>query len=120
MNLYKRMKTDFSHEDDRGTLIQLAHEGYEQVNVLVSKAGVSRGRHYHKETAEAFFVVEGETTVDFERNGERQTDIFRKGEFFRVFPWVRHTLRFETDAILVALYEHSVERADGTKDIYND
>lgn len=120
MELYKRMEADFSFCDDRGMLVQLVHAGYEQVNVLVSKAGVIRGKHYHKETIEAFFVIAGGVTVDFEQAGKSCTETFRPGEFFCVFPWVRHTMRFTVETILVALYEHGIERADGIKDIYSD
>ena len=63
MELYERVRPDFEFSDTRGALVQLVHEGYEQVNVLTTRAGVTRGGHYHKETAEAFFVVDGRVTV---------------------------------------------------------
>lgn len=120
MELFKRMEPDFTFCDERGVLVQLVHMGYEQVNVLVSKAGVTRGKHYHKETIEAFFVVNGMVSVDFEQAGESCTETFRQGEFFCVFPGVRHTMHFTEETILVALYERGIERADGKKDIFSD
>lgn len=120
MELYRRMIPDFSFYDERGTLTQLVHEGYEQINVLITKSGVVRGRHYHRRTTEAFYIVDGELTVTFERNSEKEDVTFQKGEFFCVLPEVRHTMCFVADTILVALYEHCVENADGTKDIFSD
>ena len=118
MELYKRLKPDFEFRDMRGTLVQLAHEGYEQINVLTTRAGVIRGGHYHKETVEAFFVVDGQVEITFEKDAVQQTEKFEKGEFFCIPPFVWHTMRFEMDTVLVAMYEHAVERADGTKDIF--
>ena len=51
------IKPDFVFEDERGSLVQLVHEGYKQINVVTSKAGVKRGRHYHKLNREGFYVV---------------------------------------------------------------
>ena len=31
------LKPDFTFNDDRGTLVQLVHEGYNQMNVVTSK-----------------------------------------------------------------------------------
>ncbi len=119
MELYKRLTPDFRFRDERGSLVQLVHSGYEQINVLTTKAGVVRGKHYHKETEEAFFVVDGRVTVVFERDNERQTVCFVKDDFFCIYPWVRHTMQFDEDTLMVAMYEHCVELTDGTKDIYD-
>lgn len=119
MELYERVRPDFEFSDTRGALVQLVHEGYEQVNVLTTRAGVTRGGHYHKETAEAFFVVDGRVTVGLERAGARQEETFERGSFFRIPPHVVHTMAFEADTVLVAMYEKAVERPDGSKDIFS-
>ena len=59
MALLENKTVDFSHVDDRGSLFQLVRAGYEQVNVLSTRAGVCRGGHYHKRAVECFFVVSG-------------------------------------------------------------
>lgn len=119
MELYKRLKPDFELHDTRGTLVQLVHEGYEQINVLTTRAGVVRGGHYHKETVEAFFVVDGQVEIELEKDAVRHTEIFEKGELFCIPPFVWHTMRFGVDTVLVAMYERAVEKADGTKDIFS-
>lgn len=58
------IKTDFEFSDDRGTITQLIHGGYKQINVITSKKGVFRGGHYHKENREAFYVVSGALKLD--------------------------------------------------------
>lgn len=120
MELYKRIELDFSFYDERGMIAQLVHEGYEQVNVLVTRSGVVRGKHYHKKTAETFYVVDGKVTVDFERDDNCVTVTFEKGDFFCVLPLVRHTMHFVLDTILVALYEYRIEQENGEKDIFAD
>ena len=118
MELFERIKPDFQFSDQRGALVQLVHQGYEQVNVLTTKAGVTRGGHYHKLSTEAFFVVSGQVTVEFKKDAETQTETFTEGDFFRIPPFVSHTMSFPEDTVLVAMYDRTVEKSDGTKDIY--
>lgn len=118
MALFELLTPDFQFGDERGSLTQLVHQGYTQVNVLTTKAGVLRGGHYHKRSTEAFFVVSGRLTVEFRRDSEMQTESFREGAFFQIPPYVSHSMRFEEDTVLVAMYDIPVENADGSKDIY--
>lgn len=78
--MLKVIKTDFEFTDDRGTITQLVHTGYRQVNVITSKKGVLRGGHYHKENEEAFYIISGELEISV--NGQRQ--LFHAGDFFGI------------------------------------
>lgn len=118
MELFQRLNPDFQFADDRGELTQLVHEGYEQVNVLFTKAGVVRGGHYHKISEEVFFVVSGRVTVQLKKDDKSCTETFEKGDFFKIFPWVRHTMNFDKDTVLVAMYDKQIENKVGEKDIY--
>lgn len=118
MAFYRILTPDFEHADERGKLSQLTHGGYEQINVLSSKKGVTRGGHYHRISREAFFVADGSVEVTFTRDGETETATFKKNAFFEIPPLVSHSMFFPEDCILVALYDIPVERDDGTKDIY--
>ena len=42
--MYKTLKPDFTFTDERGTLVQLVHSGYTQVNVITTEKGVVRGK----------------------------------------------------------------------------
>ena len=110
---------DFCFSDERGSLTQLVHTGYEQINVLHSKAGVFRGGHYHKETSEAFYLVSGAVEVTFQRGSETETRNYRQGDFFQIPPFVVHSMQFAEDTVMVAMYTKCVERQNGSKDIYS-
>ena len=112
--MLKKLACDFEFADDRGTLVQLVHDGWRQINVITSKKGAVRGGHYHKFNQEAFYIVSGslELTVN------DSVYSFRQGDFFSIEPFDLHSFRFWEDTILVSMYSEGVELADGTKDIY--
>lgn len=118
MELYKVLQPDFNFEDVRGKLCQLVHENWQQVNVLVTKAGVVRGVHYHKVSKEAFYIISGSVDVRFRNGSERDYKHFVKGDFFMVMPEAVHELSFPEDCVMVQLYDIPVENVDGSKDIY--
>ena len=45
--LIEFIKPDFDFTDDRGSLTQLVHKGWNQVNYITSVGGAFRGNHYH-------------------------------------------------------------------------
>lgn len=116
--LYEIIKTDFHHEDERGSLVQLVHKGYKQVNVIKSKGGMVRGGHYHKLNREAFYVVSGSCEVCFTKEGVKEKGIFSAHDFFEIGPYVGHTFNYLEDTVLVGLYDIGVEMPDGGKDIF--
>lgn len=117
--LYRMVEPDFYYEDQRGSLVQLVHGGYQQVNVLTSKAGVTRGGHYHKRCTEAFYVLSGAVKVTFKQGGLEEERLFTRGEFFKIPPHTVHTMAFLQDSVLLALYDEPVETAAG-KDIFSE
>ena len=58
------IKPDFSFADERGALTQLCREGWKQINVTSSKAGVFRGGHYHKNNKEAFYIIKDRKSIN--------------------------------------------------------
>ena len=116
--LYKTRDVDFRHNDFRGSLTQLVHEGYKQINVLITKEGADRGAHFHKVATEAFFLITGSVKVDFVGKEEKQIVEFGKNDFFEIQPMVLHDMHFTEDCIMVQMYDIPVENPDGSKDIY--
>ena len=116
--LYQRLTPDFIFSDDRGTLTQLVHTGYTQINVVTSKAGILRGSHYHKQSTEAFYVISGTVDVTLSREGKEEKATFQSGDFFQIEPYIVHSMFYPEDAILVALYDMPVELKNGEKDIF--
>lgn len=116
--LIERLKVDFEHRDDRGTLTQLIHKGYSQVNVVISKGGIFRGGHYHELNTEAYYIIKGSCQVTARRGGEEETEIFREGDFFRIGPYITHDFDYLEDSILVTMYSLGVELGDGRMDSF--
>lgn len=116
--LYEKLLTDFEYTDERGSLFQLVHCGFSQINVLESKQGVVRGGHYHKISKEAFFIVSGSVQVTFRKQEEQQTRVFYKGDFFMVSPYTVHSMYFPENCIMVVMYDVPVEKEGSMKDIY--
>lgn len=108
---------DFIFEDERGTLVQLVHEGYKQINVVSSKAGTVRGNHCHNLNREGFYVIEGSFTVDVHKGDEKASFTFGKGDMFVIEPEVMHSFVYHENSTLIGFYDKGVELPDGTKDI---
>lgn len=113
------IKPDFQFNDERGSLIQLVHKGYEQVNVLKTNKGVYRGGHYHKESRELFYVVSGRVEVTLVKSDDECKMVFKEGDCFQIEPYVVHSMYFPSDCVMVAMYDKCVEKENGTKDIFS-
>lgn len=120
MELIKTRNLDFQFEDNRGSLTQLVHEGFDQINVLVTKQGVTRGGHYHKQCTEAFYIISGSIKVTAAKEEAEITYHFGKGDFFQIEPYVMHSMYFPENCTMVQMYNRCVENADGTKDIFTE
>jgi len=116
--LIERIKPDFEHIDDRGTLIQLFRRGYSQVNVVTSKGGIFRGGHYHKMNTEAYYIIKGSCKVTAYRGDEKESEVFKSGDFFRIGPYITHDFDYMEDSILVTMYSYGVEMDNGEMDSY--
>ena len=114
--MLKIKKTDFEFTDARGSIVQLIHGGYQQLNVITSKKGVVRGGHYHKQNEEAFYVISGSLEVAVNGDSHR----FAAGEFFGIEANDMHSFTFLEDTVLVSMYSNGVELEDGTKDIFTE
>ena len=113
------LKPDFRFEDARGSLVQLVRQGWKQVNVIRSEAGVVRGGHYHAVNTEAFYVISGSFELEAEdlASGEKETQVMKAGTFFLIRPKLLHSFRFLQETLLVSLYDKGVELDGGKKDI---
>ena len=120
MELVRVLHTDFEFADERGTLTQLVHEGFRQINVLTTKRGVTRGGHFHRVCREAFYLISGAVEVTLKTAERTETAVFHEGDFFAVEPFVSHSMFFPEDCVMVQMYDRPVEQPDGGKDIYNE
>lgn len=111
------LKPDFIFEDDRGTLVQLVHKGYNQINVIKSNKGVIRGGHYHNLNNEAFYIISGRLKLSLKQNGYIENYEFRDGDMFKIISGISHSFEFLEDTLLVSMYDKGVELNDKEKDI---
>ena len=119
--LIEFIKPDFEFEDARGSLKQLVHKDWKQVNYITSVSGAFRGNHYHKENTEAFFVISGRfkliaTTLDGSQKEEYE---MKGGDFFVVKPNINHSFDYLEPTQLISFYDKGVEKSDGSKDIWS-
>ncbi len=112
------MKLDFEFDDDRGALKQLCHNGWKQVNVSKTIAGVERGGHFHKNSNEAFYIITGEIDITLKDKEKTQNIIVKDNDFFVIKPNVKHYFKFLKDTLMVIMYDIPIEKDDGTKDIF--
>ena len=77
------------HKDSRRTLTQLLTADIKQVNVYEVEPNVTLGNHYHKETIEYFYILDGE----IESNGKTMV----AGDLFVYYPQTVHTIVSKTN-----------------------
>ncbi len=118
--LIEFIKPDFEFEDERGSLKQLIHMGWKQVNYITSIAGAFRGNHYHKKNTEAFYVISGTFKLMAETldKSEKEEYLIKARDFFTIKPNINHSFDYTENTQLISFYDLGVENSDGTKDIY--
>lgn len=94
----KKIQPYSRREDARGKLIGLMNEGvWEEFNYLETKAGHVRGNHYHRETREAFFIIEGEIEVVTKLPDQQEISIIlNAGDMIEIEPGENHTFHCRT------------------------
>ena len=102
--------------DERGELYEFTDiEGnFRQVNILASKAGTVRGRHYHKKLQEKFFIIQGSVDVTIRNQSGKVVSQFSCGpnDQFMVKPYKEHTLTFLEDTIILSFYSEVFDQND--------
>ena len=116
------LKPDFQFTDGRGQLTQLVHDGYKQINHILSYAGEFRGGHYHRYNRELFYVISGRLELEVwpvSRQEDRCAECytFGPGDMFEIPENMVHGFRFIETTSLISMYTKGVESASGEKDI---
>ena len=53
------------HEDARGRFLGITNQGeWREMNYLETEAGTVRGGHYHRETLELFYIIDGRVKIE--------------------------------------------------------
>lgn len=115
--LIKFVEPDFSFNNEAGSLCQLVHEGWNQINVVTSVAGAYRGGHHHNLNKELFYVVSGSFRLEVSKENIKENYSMKTGDMFIIPPYIDHTFMYLEDTVLVGMYDKGVELQDGSKDI---
>ncbi len=116
--LIKMLEPDFVFENEAGSLKQLVHDGWKQVNVITSVGGAVRGGHYHKYNEEGFYIIQGSFRLTVSRDGVTEEYTMHQGDMFLIYPYVYHTFEYTEDTVLVSMYSNGVELSETEKDIW--
>jgi dTDP-4-dehydrorhamnose 3,5-epimerase-like enzyme len=111
-------KPDFIFENEAGSLKQLVHGGWKQINVITSVANAVRGNHYHKFNQEGFYVIAGSFKLKLRKDDIHEEYTFYAGDMFFIQPNIFHTFEYLEDTTLVSMYSDGVEISETEKDIW--
>lgn len=111
-------KPDFVFENNAGSLKQLVHKGWRQINVITSCAGSTRGGHYHKYNTEGFYVIRGGFTLIVWNTDRKETYEMTAGDMFEIPAYVYHIFVYHEETILISMYSQGVELTKTEKDIW--
>jgi quercetin dioxygenase-like cupin family protein len=93
-----------AHRDQRGEITDLlANENVNYVTLITSVKGAVRGHHYHKETTQWVYVLDGRLKVLSQMpDSPTETAILERGDLVVNLPLERHALvALEDSAFLV-------------------
>lgn len=101
--------------DDRGTITDILEEVVGHVGIITSKAGSIRAKHYHKESTQYTYVINGKVefkTNDFrEENSKIKSVILESGDLIITPPMIVHKMIFLEDTVFLDMTTKS--RKDG-------
>ncbi|WP_166371110.1 cupin domain-containing protein [Psychromonas sp. SA13A] len=92
----KKIYPYFINKDERGVIKGICnHLKIEEINFVKSEANIIRGGHYHKDTQELFYIINGEVEVEIQdlKGNVLSSDRFISGDIFVIEPYELHTFK---------------------------
>ena len=118
-----RVAQGAEHKDARGTIRDLLIADLDGATIITTKAGAIRGNHYHQDTTQWTYVLDGSIKVVTEMLPEPPLhDTLQTGEMMVSPPMERHAWQAIEDSIVLVLtkgprsgedYESDVVRLEG-------
>ena len=101
--IVKKIKNDF--EDNRGAIRDiLVKEKIDFVTIIFNKKDSVRGNHYHKETVQYLYVLEGSILVASKFEGkEIEKKVLTEGDLLLNEPFEWHAIKSIEDSKLLIL-----------------
>ncbi len=109
----KILKSYMRRSDGRGSILGVTNTGtWKEVNFVTTHAGTVRGNHYHRDSHELVFIVEGEVEVvlqDVNNEDDRETVILKGGEGIEIQTFVLHTMRYLAPTVQISLLDRAFD-----------
>ncbi|MDA2932743.1 hypothetical protein MYX82_00205 [Acidobacteria bacterium AH-259-D05] len=108
------------HVDDRGQITDIiTKDVVEHVSLITSRKGAIRGNHYHKETVQTLYILEGKMKLLTQIPDEDVvTTILERGDLAVTYPLERHTLIALEESIFLVFTRGPRGGEDYEKDTY--
>lgn len=94
---------EFSQQDERGAIVQVATGQYQQIVKIFTKQGKIRGGHWHKNNNETFLVITGRIELRIKKDGIERIYYLKAGDDFLVEEDDSHTLEALEDTYIVEI-----------------
>lgn len=109
-----------TRSDDRGEIIDiLVKENIEYVTLITSKADTTRGNHYHKETVQSVYILEGRIEMRTRIPGEPVVmTILEKGDLATTGRMEQHAMTALEDSSFMVFTTGVRGGEDYEKDTY--
>lgn len=101
----KKITKPINFEDERGFIQDiLINAPTEHATLIFSKAGAVRGNHYHKDTVQYTYVLDGSIEYHYkEDGGTAGVEVMKKSDFIETPALEQHALKALTDATFLVL-----------------
>ena len=112
--------TKISFQDDRGKIIDIiANEPVEYATLITSRKGAVRANHYHKDTFQYLYVLQGKLRVVGQMPGKEPTEaVMLEGDLIVNVPEERHAFEALEDSTFLVLTRGPRGGEDYEKDTY--
>ena len=101
----KKTRIGIAHEDERGRIVDvLTSTAIDAATVIECKPGAVRGNHYHKDTTQWTYVLDGSVAyVSVGPNGVREEVTLDKGDLVVTEPFESHAIQAIVESRILVL-----------------
>lgn len=116
MQNYSPLDYYFQSSDERGSFKGVVNSGHwEEINIVHTQAGKIRGGHYHQQTTEIIFLVDGLARVELAEVDDPthvSSLTLRPGQGVKIDPSTAHWLYYHEDSVHIQLLDHRFDPID--------
>ena len=109
-----------TYEDSRGTITDIVEQiDFNGATIISSKAGSIRGNHYHKESVQYIYVLEGRMISRSKKMGEKLTEVVvQRGDLISHEKYEAHMFEALEDTTFLVLSSGLRTGKDYEKDTF--